>query len=147
MLDYEMHAKMQLYTASLNHLYLAHPALWQLDCSPEGFTWIDPDNEEQSIYSYRRRDKRGRELIFVLNFTPVRYDDFLLAVPKKGTYRELFNSDSEQFGGSGCINEGSFTTEPAMLRGYRQAIRVRIPPLGASVFAIERPTPKKKKKD
>jgi len=146
MLDYEMHAKMQLYTARLNHLYLEHAALWELDGSPDGFVWIDADNEEQSIYSYRRRDRKGREVIVVLNFTPVRYDDFLLAVPRDGYYEELFNSDDEQFGGSGCTNEGRFRTEPALLRGYGQAIRVKVPPLGAAVFRMTRALPKKRER-
>lgn len=145
MLDYEMHAKMQLYTARLNHLYLQYPALWELDGSPDGFEWIDADNEEQSIYSYRRRDRKGRELVVVLNFTPVRYDDFLLAVPKEGYYEELFNSDDESFGGSGCTNEGRFRTEAAMLRSYGQAIRIKVPPLGAAVFRMTRALPKHKK--
>ncbi|MBQ9806469.1 MAG: 1,4-alpha-glucan branching protein GlgB [Clostridia bacterium] len=146
MLDYEKHAKMQLYTAELNHLYLKYPALWEQDGSIYGFEWIDADNVEQSIYSYRRRDAKGRELIVVLNFTPVRYDDFLLAVPQRGYYEEIFNSDSERFGGSGCTNEGRFRTEPALLRSYGQAIRVKVPPLGAAIFRMTRAFPKSKKK-
>ena len=144
MLDYEKHAAMQLYTAELNQLYLSHPALWELDAKPEGFEWIDPDNAEQSIYSYRRRDAKGRELIVVLNFTPVRYDDFLLAVPRKGIYRELLNSDDERFGGSGCHNPDQYRTQPALLRGYGQAIRIKVPPLGAAVFCMTRALPQKK---
>jgi len=145
MLDYEAHAKMQLYTAELNHFYLAHPELWQLDGSCYGFEWIDADNEEQSIYSYRRRDEKGRELVVVLNFTPVRYDDFLLAVGRKGIYEEVFNSDDERFGGSGCVNPGRYRTEPAILRSYGQAIRVGVPPLGAAIFRMTRAYPEQKK--
>ena len=142
LLQYHMHASLQLFTASLNQFYLSHPALWERDDGWEGFQWIDADNAEQSIYSYRRIDRRGRELIVLINFTPVRRDDFLLAVPKKGRYEEVFNSDEERFGGGGVTNRGVLVTEPCMLRGGAHAIRVNVPPMSGVIFS--RVTGKKK---
>ncbi len=131
---YEKHAEIQLFNAELNHFYLEHPALWERDDSWDGFAWIDADNGDQSIYSYRRIDRSGEELIVLLNFTPVVREDFLLAVPEDGVYEELFNSDDLRYGGSGVINEGEFETVPAMLRGYSRAIRITVPPLGGAIF-------------
>ncbi len=132
--EYEKHAEIQLFNAELNHFYLEHPALWECDDGWHGFAWIDADNGEQSIYSYRRIDKAGDELIVLLNFTPVVREGFLLAVPEDGVYEEIFNSDNVRYGGSGVVNEGLFETVPAMLRGYSRAINITVPPLGGAIF-------------
>ncbi len=142
LLDYEMHEKFQYYAAKLNQLYLAQPALWERDREwGAGFEWIDADNAEQSILSYRRKDAKGRELIVLINFTPVRRDDFLLAVPFAGQYEEIFSSDCEEFGGTGATNPNVIKTEPCMLRGYTKAIRITVPPMGMTVFRCKRKLP------
>lgn len=147
LLDYEMHAKLQRYVADLNRFYLASPPLWQKDqWWMEGFEWIDADNREQSIYSYRRKDENGKELIVLLNFLPVARKDFLLAVPNAGIYEEVFNSDREIYGGSGVVNEGNYKTEPCMLRGYGKAIRISVPPMGAAIFRCIKKFPERKTK-
>jgi 1,4-alpha-glucan branching enzyme len=144
---YEKHAEIQLFNAELNHFYLEHPALWERDDSWDGFAWIDADNGDQSIYSYRRIDRSGDELIVLLNFTPVVREDFLLAVPEDGVYEELFNSDDLRYGGGGVINEGEFETVPAMLRGYSRAICITVPPLGGAIFRRKAaPKPQKKRR-
>lgn len=147
LLDYDMHAKLQLYVAKLNRFYLEQPALWERDQAwLDGFEWIDADNREQSILSYRRKDARGKELIVLLNFLPVRRDQFLLAVPFEGTYEEVFNSDTVEFGGSGALNPGIHKTEPCMLRGYGNAIRITVPPMGAAVFRCVRKAAQRNKR-
>lgn len=134
LLDYDMHAKTQLFTAELNHLYLSQPPLWEQDAVNDGFVWIDAENKEQSIFSYRRIDSEGKELIVLLNFLPVQRDNFLLAVPDKGEYEELFNTDHTRFGGSGILNEGVRSTVPCMLRGYSHAVEITVPPMSALIF-------------
>ena len=134
LLDYEAHAKFQHYVSELNHLYLEQSPLWECDDSWEGFEWIDADNREESILSYRRKDKAGRELTVVLNFTPVVREDFLLGVSDAGIYEEIFNSDDESFGGSGVINVGDLPTTGEPWRAQGDSIRLRIPPLGMTVI-------------
>ena len=144
LLKYDMHASMQLFVAELNRLYLASSPLWERDDRWEGFSWIDADNADQSIFSYRRIDEKGRELVVLINFTPVQRDDFLLAVPKKGRYEEVFNSDHSRFGGSGVTNGGILSTEPCEgLRGGAHAIRISVPPMSGLIF---RPTKNVNKK-
>ena len=138
LLDYESHAKFQHYVAKLNHFYLSSPALWQRDDSWDGFTWIDADDRDRSLLSYRRIDRDGEELIVVLNFTPTVYDDFWLRVPTLGEYEEVFNSDGVDFGGSGVINE-----EPleAIVNPYceeENIVRLRIPPLGMTILSCKK---------
>lgn len=135
--DYERHAQLQQYAAELNHLYLAHPQLWELDGSWEGFEWIDPDNAEGSVISYRRRDKNGRELAVIINFTPIDYPKFLLGVPK-GHWKEIFNSDDQRYGGMGRTNDGSLKLCKCLLGSYSQAIKIKLPPLSAIIFKCTR---------
>ena len=135
MLDYDMHAKYQLFVASLNRFYLENPALWNADEGPASFEWIDPDNSQESILSYRRIAKNGEELIVFLNFLPVKREHFLAAVPTSGKYEEVFNSDAIEFGGAGNINAGVLASKPCDLpRGYKHAASITLPPMGAVVL-------------
>ena len=132
--DFEAHAALQEYTAALNHLYLQSAPLWELDGSPCGFAWIDADNREESILSYRRIDKRGEELIVVLNFTPIAREDVITAVSRAGDYEIVFSSDCEHFGGSGRQSAGVYVSEPIPSFADQHAIHLSLPPLTALVL-------------
>ena len=134
LLEYEAHAKFQRYIAELNHLYLSSPELWQRDNSWEGFSWIDADNKDQSIVSYRRTADDGQELVVLINFTPVVYEDFVLGVSREGKYEEVFNSDDERFGGSGVVNKGELKTQKLWSHGFEDSIRFRVPPLAITIL-------------
>ena len=144
LLDYEMHRKHQLFVAELNHFYLSNEALWERDDNWDCFRWIDADNADQSILSYRRIAKNGKELIVLLNFLPVEREHFLLAVPNEGTYEEVFNSDDERFGGTGRLNPGKRKTQPALLSGYGNAVEITVPASGAVILKCTRKARKKK---
>ena len=141
LLDYDSHSKFQHYVSELNHLYLKTPAMWQVDDSWDGFKWIDADNREQSIFSYRRIDKKGNEIIVLVNFTPVVREDFMLGVPFSGVYEEIFNSDAEAFGGSGVVNIGDMKTIGRSWNFLPDAIKLRVPPLGMTVIKCKRKSP------
>jgi len=134
LLDYDAHARLQLFAAELNHFYLRHPALWARDDGWEGFCWVDPDNEDENVYSYRRMDGKGEVLTVVLNFCPVKREKFMLAVPEEGIYEEILNSDDVRFGGKGNTNPGKRGTCRCDLHGCRHAINITLPPMGAAVF-------------
>ena len=147
LLEYEAHAKFQRYVAELNHLYLSYPELWQRDNSWEGFSWIDADNKDQSIVSYRRTADDGQELVVLINFTPVVYEDFVLGVSGEGKYEEIFNSDDERFGGSGVINKGELNTQKLWSHGFENSLRFRVPPLAITILKKkkQKKTTRKKK--
>ncbi len=142
LLDYEAHAKFQYFVAELNHFYLKQPPLWQKDDSWDGFRWIDADNRDQSILSYRRIDGEGKELIILLNFTPVRREEFLIGIPKSGIYEEIFNSDRPEFGGSGAENRGNLCSTGKEWNGCPDSLRITVPPLAMAVFQWKRKTEK-----
>ncbi|MGM9653494.1 MAG: 1,4-alpha-glucan branching protein GlgB [Eubacteriales bacterium] len=135
MLRYPRHAEMQRFSAYLNHFYLDHRELWEIDDGWDGFAWIDPDDAAESILSYRRLDAAGHELIVLLNFTPVRRDGFRLNVPKSGRYREVLSTDSVQFGGGGRLNAPMRTTAERMPDGTkRYSLSLTLPPLSALIL-------------
>lgn len=105
MTDYPRHIEMQRFLRELNHVYLENAPLWEIDDSWDGFSWIDPDQADLNIISYRRRDKKGRELIMVLNFSPVVREGYTLLVPKMGRYEEILTTDRYEFGGRNRLNE------------------------------------------
>ena len=139
LLDYEKHAKLQLYFAELNHFYLATPALWEQDDGWEGFQWIDADNRDDSVISYRRIARNGDELIAVIHFTPVRRENFCLFVPKAGQYQEVFNSDEARFGGTDVRNPAPLTARPMEGGRLPYAVSVTLPPLSAVFFVRKKP--------
>ncbi len=140
LLDYDMHAKLQNYAAALNRFYLENPPLYRRDGGWDGFCWIDPDNKRESVLSYRRIDDRGRELVVVLNFTPVCREDLRLGLPE-GRYREVFNSDDESYGGGGRHN-GVLKTEPVPCHGQAQSVRLVAPPLSCVILSKAAPRQK-----
>ncbi len=133
LLDYEMHAKYQLFISEINKFYLDNSELWESDSSWEGFSWIDADDNERSIFSYKRINKEGKELVVILNFTPIVRENYALYAQNSYEYKEVFNSDSKKYGGSGVNNIG-------ILRSIKSnntfCTHLRIPPLAAIILEV-----------
>ncbi len=134
LLEYDSHARLQHYFSELNNFYLENPPLWQNDSDWDGFQWIDPDNRNHSMLSYRRIDRGGEELVVVINFTPVKRDDYRIGVVNGGTYREVFNSDDERYGGSGALNEGAIKATDKPTERCPMSLKITVPPLGAVIL-------------
>lgn len=129
LLEYPMHKKIQEFFKNINHFYLENSALWEIDFSWEGFSWISHDDYTQSVISFRRKDVKERELIVICNFQPVERKNYRIGVPFEGIYTEVFNSDSKEFGGNGVCNKGNIFSENIKMHGYSQSISITIPPL------------------
>ncbi|MCJ8006346.1 1,4-alpha-glucan branching protein GlgB [Lederbergia wuyishanensis] len=138
LLEYPLHRGIFDYVKALNHFYIENPALYELDHEHSGFEWIDPHNIDQSTIVFRRCGRTpNEELIFVCNFTPNVSYDYKVGVPVPGVYREIFNSDRCEFGGSGQLNENPHISFPKKWHGLPQHIRIKIPPLAIAVFKRE----------
>ena len=134
--EYETHRNQQKFIAALNKFYNEHPALWQRSYESDGFEWIDADNADQSIISFvRKGDNPKDDLVILINFDVNAHEDFRLGVPKEGVYEEIFNSDAEEFGGSGVVNTGKYETDSKKPWNKRkQSIVLRVPPLAGLVL-------------
>ena len=132
-----MHAGVQSLVRDLNRLYRDTPALYMLDCEPEGFAWIDAANGAESVVSYLRRSRNPHELcVVVCNFTPIVRHDYRIGVPRPGRYLERVNTDADIYGGSGVGNLGAVEAEPAPMHGHGYSLRLHLPPLGVLIFTL-----------
>jgi 1,4-alpha-glucan branching enzyme len=122
----------------LNHLYRSTPALYRLDCEPEGFHWIDVANAAESIVSFLRRGRDPHEIaVIICNFTPVPRENYRIGVPRPGRYRERVNTDAVEYGGSGIGNAGEVHAEPHPMHGQPYSICLKLPPLGSLIFTAD----------
>ena len=139
LLDYELHAKLQYYFSKLNHFYLENPELWENEGSWDGFRWINADDSDNSVLTYRRigdadKDGRASEIIVAVNFTPVRRDEYRLHLPEAGEYEEIFNSDLREYGGYGDCNPHPLYTYDTPYERLPYAVNVTLPPLSTVIF-------------
>ena len=127
--QYEKHKQMQDYSRALNKFYLDNKALWQVDFDWNGFRWIDCNDNENSVVSFIRKAEDSDDyLIIICNFTPNIRENYRIGVPDKGAYVEVFNSDAEEFGGSGVANS-KLSTEDFPYHNSSHSIKLTIPPL------------------
>ena len=136
LLDYDAHARHQKFVKAMNHFYLNTPSLWQQNYDWSGYQWLDADNRDQSILLFKRQGKKEDDFtIILLNFQPDTYKEYKIGVPAAGAYREIFNSDREEFGGSNHINPRPLKTKKGVYHGQEQYIEIIVPPIGAVIFA------------
>ena len=102
LLDYPKHEQMRRYYRELNRLYSSHPAFYRIDRSWDGFRWLNVDDKDRSSIAFMRMSpKDDSYIVCVCNFTPVDYDDFVIALPCEGHLNKLLSSADECYGGSG----------------------------------------------
>ncbi len=92
-LDDPVFQDLREYVAALNRLYLATPALYELDFSSEGFRWLLPDEAERNLVAYTRRDLAEGEAVVVLRFSEVGEETICLPTLREGRYTSVFRSD------------------------------------------------------
>ena len=141
LLKYPLHKNMQTYVRELNKLYQAHPALYEQDFDTEGFEWINCSYHEESMIMFVRRGKK-ETLLCVCNFDNVDHEKFRLGVPFAGKYKEIFNSDSKEFGGEGRTNGRVKASKKMEWDERENSIEIHIPPMSFMVFSC---TPEEKK--
>ncbi|NWQ43118.1 1,4-alpha-glucan branching protein GlgB [Bacillus sp. EB106-08-02-XG196] len=144
LLDYEMHQNVNQYVKQLTKIYKRSKALYELDHNHDGFEWIDCNNESQSVFSFIRKGKTENDyLVIICNFTGVHYPEFKIGVPIQSEFREILNSDHQDFGGAGFVNKKTFMSEEVPFHGKPYSVNVTIPPFG---FQIIRPVKKRKER-
>jgi 1,4-alpha-glucan branching enzyme len=136
-----MHGKLQRCVGDLARLYHRHPELHEGDTDPSGFRWIDCTDWESSIVSYLRIAKDGSSAVVVVNLTPVVRQNYRIGVPHGGFWREAFNSDAADYGGSGVGNYGGVEAVPHPAHGLSHSVVLSLPPLAVEVFLPERSAP------
>lgn len=124
------HAGIARLVRDLNHVYKDTPALYRLDCMPDGFQWIETNDAERSVYAWiRRGDGDTPPVVVICNFTPVEQSGYRLGLPAPGAWREIFNSDAETYGGGGRGNLGTIEATADQSHGQPASAELYLPPL------------------
>ncbi len=130
LLDAPRHAGMQRLVRDLNRVYREHPALHARDCEPEGFEWLIVDDSENSVFAWLRKAPGARPVAVISNLTPALRSGYRVPLPLDGIWREIFNSDAENYGGSGKGNLGSVKADGG-------GANVTLPPLATIMVEHE----------
>ena len=137
-LEHESHKGMQNFVRDLNKTYTSVKAMHARDCEPEGFEWMNADDSENSVFAWARHDGEGGEIIVVVcNFTPVPREGYQVPFPKGGRWKEVLNSDSEIYWGSGLGNMGGVDADAGAFMGKPASARITLPPLATIYFLSE----------
>ena len=138
LLQYQRHVELQRWVRDLNQLYSSEPAIYELDCSPTGFEWIDCSHADHSILSFIRKGESTDGIVLVVcNFTPTPRLNYRVGTPRGGFWRELLNSDAKEYWGSGLGNLGGVEATTLPFHGRPYSLNLTLPPLAAVFFKSE----------
>ena len=135
LLKEDRHLHMQNYVRALLQLYKKYRCLYELDDSWDGFQWINADDSYRSIFSFVRYSKTKRKnLLFVMNFTPMERPDYRVGVPKKKKYELVLDSDAEEYGGSGRKRAKVYDAKKGSCDNQKYYVEYPLSAYGTAVF-------------
>ncbi|MER7504125.1 1,4-alpha-glucan branching protein GlgB [Nonomuraea pusilla] len=138
-LEFDGHQGVQRLVRDLNRHYKETPALWEQDCTPDGFRWIDADDASGNTFSFVRYASDGSALACVVNFSGAPHENYRLGLPYEGAWAEVVNTDAYDYWGSGVGNLGEVVAAETPCHGLPYSTTLRVPPLGAVWLRKEAP--------
>ena len=151
LLENEENRQLRAFFRDANAFYKKTPALWEIDFSWEGFEWLVPDDNHNNVVVFLRKDKKGRDLLCAVNFSPNTYENYRMGVPAHRKYLPVFNTDDTAYGGDGFGDTEAVPVEDIPSHGREQSAAIRIPAFGAVFLRGEgkfpRPRTKKQAKE
>ena len=146
LLKYPDHKGMAALVKKLNELYTTKPALYEWDDKPEGFAWINSINSTENLLTFLRKTRKKESLLVVAaNFSGVE-KQVKIGVPYEGSYKEILNTDAEEFGGSGMINKRAKKAVKKEWDDRPYSVSITLAPLSVSILEF-RPANKTGEKD
>ncbi|WP_217274374.1 1,4-alpha-glucan branching protein GlgB [Rathayibacter sp. VKM Ac-2835] len=130
-LDQPSHRGLWSLVGELNRLYREVPSLNELDNDQAGFEWIDGGAAAPNVISFLRKDKAGRSVAVIVNFSGSPVHGYRVGLPEAGRWEELLNTDAEIYGGSGVGNFGAVEARDEPWAGRPASAELILPPLGA----------------
>ena len=146
LLKYPDHKGMAALVKKLNELYTTKPALYEWDDKPEGFAWINSINSTENLLTFLRKTRKKESLLVVAaNFSGVE-KQVKIGVPYEGSYKEILNTDAEEFGGSGMVNKRAKRAVKKEWDDRPYSVSITLAPLSVSILEF-RPANKAGEKD
>ena len=135
LLENDLNKGMHDYVKELLQIYRKYPCLYENDNSWAGFEWLNCDDKDRSVYSFFRKSENGKnELLFILNMTPMKWENYVVGVPKKKKYKLLLNSDDTRFAGDGNVIPKELAAEAKPCNNKEYSITFDLPPYTAAIF-------------
>ncbi len=133
LLQHPLNAGVRKCVTDLNRLHREYAALHELDCEPGGFEWVSCDDYRNSVLTFLRKPRSADAplILGVCNFLPAVHYDYRVGVPRPGFWKEILNTDAEEYGGSGRGNFGGIEGDEIGWNSRPYSIRLTVPPLGA----------------
>ncbi|HVU33186.1 MAG TPA: 1,4-alpha-glucan branching protein GlgB [Opitutaceae bacterium] len=134
--QYTDHEGIRLLVRDMNKLYREQPALGATDLNPRGFRWLACNDADANIIAYLRCDADETNLFVIVGHFgggTVR-TAYRVGVPRRGFWREVINTNSEYYGGTGLGNDGGRTAEDVPHDGFSHSLLVTLPPLTTVIF-------------
>ena len=146
LLSYDKHRQLNDFFKAANKFYRDTPAMHENDYDWNGFQWVALDDYQKSVIAFRRIAEDGSEILCVCNFQPVTREKYRVGVPVYGVYKEVFNSESEEWGGTGIGNPGEIKAKNGKEHELDYHIVLTLPPLGVCYYQLEKELPAPKKR-
>jgi 1,4-alpha-glucan branching enzyme len=135
LLETPIHQGVLTLIRDLNQLYQKHHALSEADSDAAGFSWIEVDNAAENVVAFRRiAPSTGKEIICVGNFSPVVRENHRIGLPRKGSYKQILNTDNEKYCGGGFGVVRSIKAEKIPSHGLDYSVAITLPPLATMWF-------------
>ena len=135
LLDKEPNRHLQTFVKELLHLYKNNKCLYEYDCYPEGFEWINADDGDRSIFSFVRHSESGKSnMLFIINFTPVERPDYRVGTTCRRKHTLVLSSDDKKFGGTGKRRPKEYKPAKKECDGRKYSFRDKVPAYGGAVF-------------
>ena len=127
LLDYDKHRALKAFVRDLNGFYKENSAMWEIDYSWEGFNWLVPDDNQNSVVAFERKNAKGETVVCVCNFTPVKREDYRIGVADRAVLTVLLHSDEACYGGSGQYKGKRIYTKKIAMHGKDHSFGIDIP--------------------
>jgi 1,4-alpha-glucan branching enzyme len=118
----------------LNRVQSAEPALHRCDTSHDGFSWLEADDRDNSVFAFARYGDESlgdRPVVCVANLTPVPRDRYRVGLPRGGRWVTVLDTDDKQFGGSGygAGDRGGVDADDVEWHGQHHSVELDLAPL------------------
>ena len=135
LLDKEPNRHLQAFVKELLHLYKNNKCLYEYDCYPEGFEWINADDGDRSIFSFVRHSESGKSnMLFIINFTPVERPDYRVGTTCRRKHTLVLSSDDKKFGGTDKRRPKEYKPAKKECDGRKYSFKYKLPAYGVAVF-------------
>ena len=143
LLTFPAHQDFHRFMEDLNHFYLEHPALSELDYDTEGFQWIECHAEEKCVYVFERCAKerksetgkhhdqmnRQERIVAAFNFSDEEQEIEIKCEDIK-TLKRVFSSEYKEYGGQEEKKE-------KIIKAKKEIATLKLKPFSAEYYLIQ----------